>query len=190
MIQIHQLLWLSIPEYRLSSGTIINKPHVRQGFIKAFSDVFSFVLLLSIDYVYKAKFSLKWIISKSYNTKIILNVGVKHICSALPYSHSNPLRLSAMMKLCYWKAWLSNYYKFYVKTLQSVIYFFLSADEERTWHWNVHTNWESFHNGLKAKLSKINHPAKVKSDVSYILSHFNGGMLCHGDTKRTTAKLL
>lgn len=49
---------------------------------------------------------------------------------------------------------------------------------------------ESFHNGLKPKLSKINHPEKVKSDVSYILSHFNGGMLCHGDTKRNTATLL
>lgn len=187
MIQIHRLLWLSIPEYRLSSGTIINKPHVRQDFSKAFSDFFSFVLLLSIDCVYKAIFSLKWIISKSYNiqsnTKIVFSVGAKHIHSALPYNHWNPLRLSAMIKLCYWRAWLSDYYKFYVKTLKSVIYFFLSADEERTWHPNVHANWVSFHNLLKAKLSKINHPEKVKSDVSYILSHFSGGMLWHGAQK-------
>lgn len=57
MIQINQLLWLSILEYRLSSGTVTNKPHIRLGFTKAFSDVFSFLLLLLIDS--KAKFSLK-----------------------------------------------------------------------------------------------------------------------------------
>lgn len=59
MIQIHELVWLSISERRLSSGTIINKHPGRQGFMKAFSDVFSFMLLLSIYYVYKAKFTLK-----------------------------------------------------------------------------------------------------------------------------------
>ena len=136
--------------------------------------------------------NLTWITSKSYtsqsNTKIVLNVGAKHIYSALPYNQWNPRRLSAMIKLCYWRAWLSDYYKFYVKTLKSVLCFFLSVDEERTWHPNLHANWESFHSGLKAKLFKVNHSEKVKSDASWILPHFNGGVLCHGDTK--SAKLL
>lgn len=85
MFQIYQLLWLSIPECRLSSGVVINKTHVGQGFIKAFSYVFSFVIFFQLI-VYKAKFSLKWIISKSCiiqsDTSVMLNVGGKRIYSA------------------------------------------------------------------------------------------------------------
>lgn len=99
MIQINQLLWLSIPEYRLSSGTVTNEPHRRQGFTKAFSGGFSFVLLLFINS--KENFSLKLFISKSYNieAKMILNVGAKHLYMVLCFTTLKPTKISSYEKL-------------------------------------------------------------------------------------------